>query len=109
MADDRLGGRRAPRTDDRGRVPFVWVEDTDTGHRYDVLETALRDGMKPVDDVELNYTGRARKAKYRVDLAGNDATRTPDQSGTDTPESDGDGNVTTTTASPAAKTRGARS
>lgn len=75
MADDRLGGRRAPRnTDERGRVPFVWVEDTDTGHRYDVLETALRDGMKPVEGAELNYTGKARRAKYRTDLAGNDAT-----------------------------------
>lgn len=117
MADDRLGGRRAPRnTDERGRVPFVWVEDTDTGHRYDVLETALRDGMKPVEGAELNYTGRARRTKYRTDLAGNDATGSTDRSGTQTPETDGDGKVTTTTttdatdtAASAAKTKGARS
>jgi hypothetical protein len=75
MADDRLGGRRAPR-DTTGRVPFVWVEDTSTGHRYDVLETALRPGMTPVKGVDKNYTGRARPTKYRTDKAGNPTTST---------------------------------
>lgn len=74
MADDRLGGgRRATRTT-TGRTPFVWVQDDSTGHRYDVLETALRPGMTPVEGVEKNYTGRARRPKHRTDLAGNDAT-----------------------------------
>ncbi|GGM27143.1 hypothetical protein GCM10011608_09930 [Micromonospora sonchi] len=70
--DDRIGGRRAPRT--TARIPYVWVEDTTTGHRYDVLETALRDGMKPVEGYDLNYTGRPRRTKHRTDLAGESAT-----------------------------------
>ncbi|MEV5819302.1 hypothetical protein AB0L22_09015 [Micromonospora haikouensis] len=72
MADDRLGGRRAPR-DTSGRVPFVWVEDADTGHRYDVPQNAIRDGMVPVPDYPLNWGRRARPPKFRVDLAGSDA------------------------------------
>ena len=99
MADDRLGGRRTPRIDDRGRTPFIWVEDESTGHRYDVLETALRDGMKPVDGVEPNFTGRARRPKHRTDKAGNDATRTPAAEGAP-PPSTGEPAPTTTPAKP---------
>jgi hypothetical protein len=104
MADDRLGGRRTPRIDDRGRTPFIWVQDDDTGHRYDVLETALRDGMTPVDGVEPNYTGRARRPKYRTDLAGNDATRTPADEGAP-PPSTGEATPTTITPKPKGGTR----
>lgn len=69
MPDDRLRSRRES-VNTRGRVPFVWVEDDTTGHRYDVLETALRAGMTPVEGVEKNYTGRARPAKHFVGKGG---------------------------------------
>jgi hypothetical protein len=72
--NDRLGGgRRAARTTPN-RTPYVWVEDTTTGHRYDVLETALRDGMRPVEGYDKNYTGRARPPKYRTDLSGDSSS-----------------------------------
>lgn len=104
MADDRLGGRRVPRNT-TGRVPYVWVEDTDTGHRYDVPETALRDGMKPVEGVELNHGAKPRRTKYRTDLAGNDATRTA-ATDADTPDT---GEPTITKAEQTATTtKGAR-
>ncbi len=100
--DDRLGGRRATNRT-TSRTPFIWVEDNDTGHRYDVPETALRAGMTPVEGVEKNLTGRARRPKYRTDLAGNDATRSgqPEQAvtgatGEPTPQPD----TTTKTSTP---------
>ncbi|MFI1194084.1 hypothetical protein ACH4T9_12615 [Micromonospora sp. NPDC020750] len=101
MADDRLGGRRAPR-DTSGRVPFVWVKDADTGHRYDVPQTAVRDGMTPVPDYPLNWGRRARPPKYRTDLAGSDTP--PKGDGTagmgqgDTPEPSTPTGADTTTA-----------
>ncbi|WP_341719935.1 hypothetical protein QQG74_09615 [Micromonospora sp. FIMYZ51] len=73
MADDRLGGRRSTRTP-TGRVPFVWVQDDTTGHRYDVPENAIRAGMTPVPDYPKNTTGRARPAVFRTDLAGESTT-----------------------------------
>lgn len=117
--DDRLGGRRAPRTT-TGRVPFVWVQDDDTGHRYDVLETALRPGMTPVEGVDKNYTGRARRSKHRTDLAGGDATGQQsgqpqttvtgagDTSAGDTDKPDTGESTTTTADKPATSTKGAR-
>ncbi|MFI2663279.1 hypothetical protein [Micromonospora carbonacea] len=91
MADDRLGGRRSAPRDTTGRVPFVWVEDADTGHRYDVPQTAIRDGMTPVPDYPLNWGRRARPAKYRTDLGGDAAPKGDGTAGEgrgDTPTTD---------------------
>ncbi|MFG1846774.1 hypothetical protein [Micromonospora carbonacea] len=107
MADDRLGGRRTPR-DTTGKVPFVWVEDADTGHRYDVPQTAIRDGMTPVPDYPLNWGRRARPAKYRTDLAGSDAA--PKGDGTagegrgDTPTGTDTASATEDTTAPSTST-----
>lgn len=69
MPDDRLDSQRELAARARGVIPFVWVQDDDTGHRYDVPETSLRDGMTPVKDYPLNITGMARPTKYRDDIA----------------------------------------
>lgn len=70
---------RRPRRDSsgNGRVPFVWVTDDSTGHRYDVPQNAIRPGMTPVEGYELNYTKNARRTKYRTDLANEPAVPTP--------------------------------
>ena len=47
-----------------GRVPFVWVSDDDTGHRYDIKQSSLRAGMTPVDGVDLNWTDNPRETKF---------------------------------------------
>ncbi|MEV2239526.1 hypothetical protein [Micromonospora sp. NPDC049891] len=72
--NERLGGGRAARTTPN-RTPYIWVEDDSTGHRYDVLETAVRPGMTPVAGYEPNYTGRPRRPKHRTDLAGDGGTQ----------------------------------
>lgn len=73
MPDDRLGARRAP-AQTSGRVPYVWVSDDDTGHRYDIPEPAVREGMTPVEGVEPNYTQHPRPTKYFVGKAGDPTT-----------------------------------
>jgi hypothetical protein len=59
---------RQPRRDStrNGRIPFVWVEDADTKHRYDVLETQIEPGMTLVPDYDPNYSGKAREPKFYV-------------------------------------------
>lgn len=57
---------RPPRAD--GRPPFVWVEDDDTGHRYDIPQTAVRAGMTAVPGYPLNWSGKARAPKFRSQL-----------------------------------------
>jgi hypothetical protein len=73
VPDDRLRSRRES-VNTRGRVPFVWVEDDTTGHRYDVPETAVRKGMTPVDGVEKNYGRRPRPTKHFVGKGGEPST-----------------------------------
>ncbi|QKW15382.1 hypothetical protein [Verrucosispora sp. NA02020] len=90
--NDRLGGgRRAARTTPN-RTPYVWVEDDSTGHRYDVLETALRPGMTPVEGYDKNYTGRPRHPKHRTDLSGQNSraagVTTAGDTDADTPAAD---------------------
>lgn len=65
----------------RGRVPFVWVEDDDTGHRYDVPEYAILPGMTRVDGYDLNWTGSARPTKYRTGKAPEPQARVDEPSG----------------------------
>lgn len=92
MPDDRLSGRtesvNPPEGQGRGEIPFVWVQDDTTGHRYDVAETAIGEGMTPVAGVELNWTGSARPPKYRTDKAGDEPSpaiaKTATSSGIDT-------------------------
>lgn len=45
-----------------GRIPFTWVSDDSTGHRYDTKQ--VRAGMTPVEGVELNWTDNARETKF---------------------------------------------
>lgn len=63
---------RQPRRDSTrtGRVPFVWVEDADTKHRYDVLETSIEVGMTPVEGYDLNWSDKAREPKFFVEKDG---------------------------------------
>lgn len=70
------GKRRREPANTTGRIPFVWVEDVDTGHRYDVPQDKIRPGMTPVEGYELNYTVVARRTKFRTDLANEPAAPT---------------------------------
>lgn len=92
-----------------GQVPYVWVEDVSTGHRYDVPRSAVRPGMTPVPGYALNWTGQPRATKHRVDKAGaapppRSATpppqpATPEQAAetTDSPPPEGAARVASTT------------
>lgn len=66
---DQLDSQRELAARARGVIPFVWVQDDDTGHRYDVPEPSVRTGMTPVPGYPLNFDRAARPTKYRDDLA----------------------------------------
>lgn len=52
--------------DTGGRRAWVWCQDADTGHRYDVLASRLpRKGLTPVEGYPLNFKQTAREAKTR--------------------------------------------
>lgn len=68
------GKRRREPANTTGRIPFVWVEDHDTGHRYDVPQNAVRPGMTPVDGYDLNWGRTARRTKHFVGKGGGRAT-----------------------------------
>jgi hypothetical protein len=59
--------------DEPGRIPFVWVSDDTTGHRYDIKQTALREGMTPVDGVDLNWSDDPRPTKFFTGKDGADS------------------------------------
>lgn len=60
-----------------GRKAFVWVQDADTGHRYDVPARSLpRRGLTPVEGYPLNYNDGGRPAKSRVDWQADEAETT---------------------------------
>lgn len=56
-----------------GRIPFVWCQDDSTGHRYDIREDVLTDGMTPVKDYPLNWSGAAREPKFATTKSGADS------------------------------------
>lgn len=80
MPDDRLSGRTESVDPNvgRGEIPFVWVQDDATGHRYDVAETAIGEGVTRVPGVPLNWTESARPPKYRTDKGGEAPSAAPD-------------------------------
>jgi hypothetical protein len=81
MPDDRLGGRGRESATPGDRVPYTWVSDDSTGHRFDVK--VVRPGMTPVPGVELNYGPTPRRPKHNVDKSGAPAvpSRVPESSG----------------------------
>ena len=63
----------ADRNPGNGRIPFVWVQDDDTGHRYDVREDVIAAGMTPVKDYPLNWSTVAREPKFATSKGGPDS------------------------------------
>jgi hypothetical protein len=48
-------------------IQFVRVRDKDTGHEYDVVESAIDPAaQEPVESYPPNLTGQARPPKHRI-------------------------------------------
>lgn len=79
MADPNLPTVRDDGTVDTGDRPgWVWVSDTQTGHRFDVRSNRLpRYGVEVVPGVPVNYGKAARSAKAFVGKGGEPATPRP--------------------------------
>lgn len=61
-------------------IQFVRVRDNDTGHEYDVVDTAVDDAAQTVlTDYPPNDTGIPRPPKHRTDKAGKTTATTKEK------------------------------